>query len=125
MAQYIISVFHDPGVHAAGAYESPAQQAEAITRVEMFNKKLMEKDAFVFACGLTPPEDARRVEKVVSEHDGAVVTAYSVADGPVGSGPFVGGFWVIEAPDHEAAEDLARAASEACGQGVELRRLQG
>lgn len=63
MSQYLISVWHAPGVHAAGT---------------------------------ASPEGAQ-----------------------------LGGFWIVEAPDEAAARTLAGEASYACGQPVELRRLQG
>ena len=45
-------------------------------------------------------------------------------------GPFaeskeqMGGFWVVEAPDLDAAIDLARRGSAACGGKVEVRPFQ-
>ncbi|MDY6055047.1 hypothetical protein [Micrococcus sp.] len=37
----------------------------------------------------------------------------------------LGGFWIVEAAHDDAARALAARASHACGQRVELRRLQG
>ena len=52
------------------------------------------------------------------------------ADVLVTDGPFVetkeqlGGFWVVEAPDLDAALEIARRGSAACRGAVEVRPLQ-
>lgn len=114
MAQYMLSVFHDPGVHAAGAYATEEEMQEAFAKVDAFNQMLMDSAAFVFAGGLNPPESARRAHP-----DG------TLADGPAGPGPYLGGFWVVTADTDAAAAELAAQAAAACGQTVEVRALQG
>ncbi len=117
MAQYLLSVFHEPGVHAAGeAYESEEDMQAAFAAVGAFNEKLQSSGAFVFACGLTPPEQAVVVTPGGGQTDGPFAT-----DAPA----YVGGFWVVEAPDDAAAHALAVEGAAACGQRLEVRRLQG
>jgi hypothetical protein len=49
----------------------------------------------------------------------------SMTDGPYAeSKEQMGGFWVIEAPDLDAALDWARKAAAACEGPVELRPMQ-
>ena len=52
--------------------------------------------------------------------------ARQIAEGTASpEGAQLGGFWIVESPDEAAARALAGEASYACGQPVELRRLQG
>lgn len=117
MAQYLLSVFHEPGVHAAGtAYQSEEDMQAAFARVGAFNEGLQTSGAFVFACGLTPPEQA-----VTIAPDGARRQGPFAPDAPA----FTGGFWVVEATDDAAAFALGAEGAAACGQRVEVRPLQG
>jgi hypothetical protein len=70
--------------------------------------------AWVFVAGLRPATSAT----VVRATDDAV----SVTDGPYAeTKEQIGGFWIIEAADREAALDWAAKASAACGQPIEVR----
>lgn len=115
MAEFLLAVHHQPGVHAAeAAYDDADAMQEAFEKVGAFNQRLMGEDRFVYACGLVAPEQATIVTK-----DGA-------APGPINAeGWQLGGFWVIRAEDEEEARELASAAAEACGQTIELRQMQG
>lgn len=115
MSQYLLAVQHQPGVHAAGgAYEDEAAMQAAFERVGAFNESLAEAGRLVFAGGLEAPETA-----IVLEQD-------AERPGPLNvSGWQLGGFWVVEAEDDAVALEIARAAAEACGQTLELRRFQG
>lgn len=115
MSQYLLSIYHDPGVHAAGtAYQSEEEMQAAFAKVGEFNERLMKDEQFVYACGLTPPESARRVN-----------TDGSVLSGPASPGDRqLGGFWVIEVPDYETALAVAERGAAACGQQVEVRAMQ-
>jgi len=85
--------------------------------VEAVNQKLKDAGHWVFAGGLHPQETAT----VVREKDGQVVTT----DGPFAeTREFLGGFWVIQAPDLDAALGLAAEASTACKGAVEVRPFQ-
>jgi hypothetical protein len=77
----------------------------------------MASGEWVFAGGLLPPDTAT----VVRAQGGKVVTT----DGPFAeSKEQVGGFWVINAADLDAALEIAARGSEACGRPVEVRPFQ-
>lgn len=116
MPQYLLAVNHQPGVHAAGsAYQDEAAMQAAFEKVGAFNQSLQDSGAFVYACGLEAPESA------------TIVTAGEAAKpGPLNAeGWQLGGFWVIEAADEDAALAIASEGAQACGQTLELRRMQG
>lgn len=119
MAQYMLSVFHKPGVHDAGeVYADEAAAEAAVAAVDRFNVNLESSGAWIFAGGLTPPESATVVDGTGSE----VVTT----DGPYAeSKEYLGGFWIIEAEDLDGALGFAAEGSQACGQRVEVRPLAG
>jgi len=115
MTQFMLSVFHDPGVHDAGAaYQSDEEMQAAFAAVDAFNQELQSNDQLVFACGLLPPESAT----VVDAEGGQTPP-------PADRGRQLGGFWIVEVADHESAVTLAARAAAACGQLVEARQLQG
>ena len=71
----------------------------------------------MFGGGLEPPSDATVVDATGSE--------VLVTDGPYAeSKEQLGGFWVVEAPDLDAALDIARRGSAACVGAVEVRPFQ-
>jgi hypothetical protein len=115
MTQYLISVW---GTEAE-TYENPDPKTmeTAYAQVDAFNKRMQESGAWVFAGGLEAPSTATTVDATNGE---AVVT-----DGPfLETKEQLGGFWVLEAPDLDAALALARDASAACMAKVEVRPFQ-
>jgi hypothetical protein len=113
MTQYLLSVHHDEG--------APAPAAEAIeamyAAVNAFNQEVKDSGAWVFAGGLEPPDTAT----VVRVDDGETV----LTDGPFAeSKEQIGGFWVIEAPDLDAALAWAAKGARACANPVEVRPFQ-
>jgi hypothetical protein len=113
MKQYLLSVHMVEG-------ELPRPDAEAqqaYQAVDAFNGAVQSAGAWVFAGGLHPPATAT----VVRAQGGQVVTT----DGPFAeTKEQLGGFWVIKAPDLDAALDWAARGSAACGQPVEVRPFQ-
>lgn len=86
-------------------------------QVDAYNADLQASGAWVFAGGLHPADTAT----VVRVTDGEVVTT----DGPFAeTKEQLGGFWVVKAPDLDAALALAAKGSEACGAPVEVRPFQ-
>ena len=72
----------------------------------------------VFAGGLHPPTTATVVD--------GTGTDVVMTDGPYSeSKEQIGGFWVVEAADLDAALDLAARGSKACGGRVEVRPFHG
>jgi hypothetical protein len=82
------------------------------TQVDAFNQKLMDAGIWVFGGGLEPIETATTVDATGTE-------------GPFAeSKEWIGGFWIIEAPDLDAALKLAAEGSAACEGKVEVRPFQ-
>jgi len=85
--------------------------------VNEFNTDLHESGAFRFAGGLHPPSSAKTIDATNGEP--------VVVDGPFVEAPeYVGGFWVIEAADQEAAVRWATQAAKALRSRIEVRALQ-
>ena len=113
MKQYLMSVFHVEGEEMP----APDVMQTMFEQVDQFNQQLQSSGAWVFAGGLFPPD----IATVVKVSDGEVITT----DGPFAeSKEHVGGFWVVKAPDLDAALELARQGSAACGAPVEVRPFQ-
>jgi hypothetical protein len=113
MKQYLLSVHSVEG----SPLPPPAEIEKAYQDVAVFNAELQDAGAWVFAGGLHPPSTAT----VVQVKDGDVL----MTDGPFAEGKeHIGGVWVIEAPDLDAALQWAAKATRACGNPVEVRPFQ-
>ena len=111
MTQYLLSVWHGP------ITEAPDNVEEIFAAVDKFNAEVMESGAWVFGGGLEMPDTAT----VVDATKGDVTTT----DGPFSeSKEQIGGFWIVELPDLDAALALAEKASAACRNAVEVRPFQ-
>jgi hypothetical protein len=114
MTQYMLAVHN---VEGQDNYPSDEAMQAAFAAVDQFNAKLVDEGSWVFGCGLMPAETAT----VVNATGGDVL----VTDGPFPEAKEqLGGFWIIQAADLDAAMALAAEASVACGQPVEVRPLQ-
>jgi hypothetical protein len=112
MKQYLLGVYSDES-----ARMSDEQMQASYASVSAFNRELMETGAFVFAGGLHPVSDST----VVRAQGGKVV----ITDGPFAeTKEQVGGFWVVQVADLDAALELAAKGSQACGWPVEVRPFQ-
>ena len=113
MTQYMLSV-----IHVEGEEMPPLEEMQpVIDAVDRFNEKLQAEGAWVFAGGLHPIESATTVDGRGAE---PIVT-----DGPFSeSKEWLGGFWVIEAADLDAALVWATEGSRACAAKVEVRPFQ-
>ncbi len=101
--------------------ETPRSLPEEIEKVyadvDVVNAEMMAAGAWVFAGGLHPVDTAT----VVSAQSGEIM----ITDGPFAeTKEQIGGFWVIEAPDLDAALDWARKATVACRGAIEVRPFQ-
>jgi hypothetical protein len=113
MKQDLLSVHYVDGV---GATHEDEMQA-AFERVDAFTQRLQDSGAWVFAGGLQPPD----IATVVRIQDDQVL----LTDGPFAEAKEqLGGFWIIEAPDLDAALKLAEEGSRACAAPVEVRPFQ-
>jgi hypothetical protein len=115
MPQYLISVCHDDNYELD--FSTPDAQRR-VTQVGAFNDELQKAGAWVFAAGLHPASSA-----TVVRSSGGVV---SMTDGPYAeTKEQMGGFWMIEVADLDAALEWAGKASAACEGPVEVRPAQG
>lgn len=111
MTQYMLSVYM--GDELPSEDEMPTVFAD----VDRLNEEIKAAGAWVFAGGLHPADTAT----VVSAKAGEVVTT----DGPYAeTKEQLGGFWVIEAADLDAALAWAGKATVACRGAVEVRPFQ-
>ena len=112
MTQYMLAVHHTDEVPL-----SPEEMQQSYKDTEVLNDEIQAAGVWVFAGGLHPSSTAT----VVREKDGAVVTT----DGPFAeTKEQLGGFWIIEAADLDAALDWAAKATRACRLPVEVRPFQ-
>ena len=103
--QYLVSVIDDK-TNSATPSELDATDA--------FNEGLVAEGHWIFAGGLSAPATATVIDSRGGE---AVLT-----DGPfLESKEYLGGFWILEAPDLDVALKLAAAGSKACNRRVEVR----
>jgi hypothetical protein len=117
MTQYLISVIHDADGPDWTDTAGPEEMQQVFTAVDAFNKELQTQGSWVFAGGLEPPSTATVVDAT-----GADVL---ITDGPfVETKEQLGGFWVVEAADLDAALEIARRGSAACRGAVEVRPFQ-
>jgi hypothetical protein len=115
--QFFLTVPHDSAEEPTMATMDPADLEAALAAVEKFNADLKKSGAFRFAGGLHPPSTAKTVDATKDEP--------VVVDGPFVEAPeYVGGFWVIEAADEDAAVRWATKASRALGGRIEVRAFQ-
>nr|WP_281372160.1 YciI family protein [Modestobacter versicolor] len=95
----------------------PAELEAALAAAGAFMAELEASGALVFAGGLHPPSTA-----VTVDHRGDDL---ALADGPFTHAPeYLGGFWVVEAPDQDAAVAWAAKASHALDARIEVRAFQ-
>lgn len=114
MTQYLLAVHGNEEQYAA---IPPEQMQDMFADVEEFNQRIQAEGHWVFGGGLMPADTATVVD---GSGDTPVMT-----DGPyLETKEHIGGFWVIEAPDLDAALKLAVEASAACRGKVEVRPFQ-
>ena len=117
MPRYLLSVYGPAEPADYGPYPSKEAMLEAFADTGAFNDKLQREGYFVFADGLEPAVTATTVD---GQGDKPVIL-----DGPyLETKEYIGGFWVIEAPDLDVALTLAAEASKACRGKVEVRPFQ-
>ena len=113
MAQYLLSVYM-----LEDEMPGPDEMEQVFKDVDAVNTEIKEQGAWVFAGGLHPADVATVVRQ---KKDGEVMTT----DGPFAeTKEQLGGFWVVELPDLDAALALARKATVACRGPIEVRPFQ-
>ncbi|MFT4084540.1 MAG: YciI family protein [Nocardioides sp.] len=117
MPKYLMSVYGPAERNEFGDYGSKEAMLQAFADTGAFNERLEREGYFVFADGL---EQATTATVVDGRGEGPVLT-----DGPyLESKEYLGGFWIIEAPDLDVALRLAAEGSKACRGKVEVRPFQ-
>jgi hypothetical protein len=118
MTHYLLAVHGPAERNEFGSYGSKEEMEEAFAATGAFNDKLRADGYWVFAGGLQQVSTASVVD---GQGETPVVT-----DGPyLETKEALGGFWVIEAPDLDAALKLAAEGSKACRGKVEVRPFEG
>jgi hypothetical protein len=112
MPQYLLSVWHDEPYDDLD-FDAPDVQRQ-MARTGELTAEMERVGAWVFTAGLESASSAT----VVRAAGGDV----SMTDGPYAeTKEQMGGFWVIEAPDLDAALEWAAKASNACERPIEVR----
>ncbi len=113
MTQYLVAI------HLPADYDPAAMEDEAMHRdIDALNEEMVAAGVRVFVGGLQP---VRQAKSLRAKPDGGVL----VTDGPyIETKEHVGGFWVLETPDLEAALAWGRKAVVACRAPVEGRAFQ-
>jgi len=103
--QYLVSVIYDTADLAT---------PEEMTAIDAFNDRLIAEGHWVFAGGLGAPSSATVIDNRGEE---AMVTDRPFLE----SKEYLAGFWIMDAPDLDAALKLAAEGSKACNRKVEVR----
>ena len=111
MKQYLLSIYQPDGD------PPPPEVLEPIMRdIDAVDAEMRSAGAWVFTGGLHAPDTATVLR---ADGDDMLIT-----DGPYPEGKeHVGGFWIIRAPDLDAALAWARKATAACKLPVEVRPM--
>ena len=114
MAQYLLSVWHDEEYEVDFTSEEAQRLGAQVGKV---NDEMQATGAWVFANGLLPASSATVIRATGDD--------VSMTDGPYAeSKEQMGGFWVIEAADLDAALAWGRKCAAACEGPVEVRPFQ-
>ena len=113
MTQFMLSVH--PGQEV---YDHPPERIQAQwDATGVFNQEIVDEGVWVFTGGLKRIEFATTVDGTGPD---VVVT-----DGPYAeTKEQLGGFWIVQAPDLDAALELAKRGAVACQGDVEVRPFQ-
>jgi len=112
MTLYMLTIYQPDGG------PPPPEFMESVARdLYALNQDIKAAGAWVFSRGLHAPGTAT----VVRVRDREIVTT----DGPYVEGKeHIGGFWIVEAPDLDAALGWARKAARATTLPIEVRPFQ-
>jgi hypothetical protein len=117
VTQYLLSMPHDSAEEPVMATMDPAELEATMAAAGAFIEELNGSGALVFAGGLHPPSSATTVDNTGGD--------VKLESGPYTRAPeYLGGLWVIEAADQDAAVAWAAKASKALGTRIEVRAFQ-
>ena len=118
MPQYMLSVHTAPptGAEAPDPMTAAQQMQHSMARINALEAEMMAADALVLSARLTDADTAT----VVRMSGGAVLTT----DGPfIESKEHLGGFYLIQADDLDAALSWASKTTAIIGMPIEVRAL--
>jgi hypothetical protein len=111
MPQYLVAIHHPDG------YQPSSEDEAMFQNIAALNKEMVAAGVRVFVGGLSPAGNAKSLR---AQPVGDVV----ITDGPyLETKEHVGGFWVLEVADLDAALAWGRKAVVACRAPVEVRAL--
>ena len=114
MKQYLLSIYQPDGDPPGPEILGPVME-----RLDAFREELKAAGAWVFTGGLHAADTATVLRP--GKGDGEVL----VTDGPFVEGKeHLGGFWIIYAPDLDAALEWGRKAALATTLPIEVRAFQ-
>ena len=117
MTQYLLSLPHDSAEEPTMATMDPAELEATMAVAGAFIAELTASGALVFAGGLHPPSSATTVDNTGDD--------LKLEPGPFTHAPeYLGGLWVIEVEDTDAAVAWAAKAPKALGGRIEVRAFQ-
>ena len=112
MKQYLLSMYQPEG-----PIPPPEVLARVMHNLDAINEEIKAAGSWVFTGGLHPVSTAT----VVRYAEGELLTT----DGPFAEGKeHLGGFWIINAPDLDAALEWGRKAALATTLPIEVRAFQ-
>ena len=111
MPQYLVANYLPDNFDPSTVTEAMMEEIHAL------NRELIAAGARKFACGLSP---AGKAKSLRVQPDGKVL----VTDGPyTETKEHMGGFWILEAADLDAALAWARKGAVACRASGEVREI--
>ena len=111
MPQYLVAI------HLPDDYDPAAESEATIRDISALNKEMVAAGVRTFVGGLEPASKARSLR---AQRDGRV----HVTDGPyIEAKEHVGGFWILDVADLDAALVWASKATQACRVPVEVRAI--
>lgn len=109
MPQFLVALYRPSD------YDPATEDAAMSHDIDVLNAEMIAAGVRVFVGGLAPPAAARTV---VAQAGGQVVVTPGLH---VAAGGYIGGLWVLDAADADAAFEWGRKASLACRAPVEVR----
>jgi hypothetical protein len=111
MPQYLVAIYRPD------AYDASVETEAMTEAIHALNREMIAAGARKFACGLSP---AGKTKSMRVQSDGNVL----MTDGPyTETKEHMGGFWILEAADLDAALAWARKGAVACRASGEVREL--
>ena len=111
MPQYLVASYLPDDFDPSTVTEAMIEEIHAV------NREMIAAGVRKFACGISPAANAKTVRK---KSDGKVL----VTDGPyMETKEHLGGFWILEAADMDAALAWARKGAISCDAVGEVREL--